>query len=364
MNRVKIGCILMSLNRGIAVWLSGFATFLAVLSSISVGLLLATQGQGAIVRPYLIGDLFGDLSVESYLWISVAITFILLGITCLIAYRKQGPDPEIIKMLLKVGGNLAVLRKAQEASTAEIVEQIDYGRKINSKFFGKVSSDIEEAGKSTLAQFENQDKNIKKTRRDLNSALEKISGETLEKMAVDLKKYEIAMIGIRRFNEENSINLKNQQKELEEIKNKLETIEGNIVFSAKAKLKSSDNTEEIKGIGPALGKELQAMGISSVGDLITTDAIMIGENTRVSQEMAENLQAMAQLMMIPGIDANDAELLIESGIKSRKELAEQELIPLSRKVSENAKIYREQNKISNDEYPTIEEISSWIRMAK
>ena len=354
----------MSLNRGISVWLSSFVTFLAILSSVSIALLLITEGQGAIVRPYLIGDLIGDLSVESYLWISIAMTFILLGITCLIAYRKQAPDPEIIKMLLKVGGNLAALRKTQEASTAEIAEQIDYSRKVNSKFFGKVSSDIEEAGNSTLAQFEIQDKNIKKTRKDLNSALEKISNVTLEKMIADLKKQEIALIGIRHLSEEDSITLKNQKQELDEIKNRLETMEENIASSAKAKLKSNDNPENIKGIGPALGKELKAIGISSIGDLLTTDAITIGENTRVSQEMAENLQAMAQLMMIPGVDANDAELLIESGIKTRKELADQDLISLSRKISENAKIFLEQNKISDDENPTIEEISSWIRMAK
>lgn len=354
----------MSLNRGIAVWLSGFATFLAILSSVSIALLLITEGQGAIVRPYLIGDLIGDLSVELYLWISVATTFILMGITCLIAYRKQAPDPEIIKMLLKVGGNLAALRKTQEASTTEIAEQIDYSRKVNSKFFGKVSSDIEEAGKSTIAQFENQDKNIKKTRKDLNSALEKISNEIMEKIITDLKKQEIALIGIRHLSEEDSTTLKNQQQEFDEIKNRLETIEENMVFSAKAKLKSYDNPEEIKGIGPALGKELKDIGIESVGDLLTTDAITIGESTRVSQEMAENLQAMAQLMMIPGIDANDAELLIESGIKTRKELANQDLIQLSRKISEKAKIFLDQNKISNDEYPTIEEISSWIRIAK
>ena len=42
----------MSLNRGIAVWLSGFATFLAILSSVSIGFLLITEGQGAIVSPY------------------------------------------------------------------------------------------------------------------------------------------------------------------------------------------------------------------------------------------------------------------------------------------------------------------------
>ena len=354
----------MSLNRGIAVWLSGFATFLAILSSVSIGFLLITEGQGAIVSPYILGDLIAGLSVEAYLWISVVITFILMGITFLIAYRKQAPDPEIIKMLLKVGGNLAALKNAQEASTAETIEQIDYSRKINNKFFGKMSLDIEEAGKSSLTQFENQEKIIKKTRKDLISALEKISDETLKQMIVDLKKQEVATIAIKHLREGDSTILKNQQKELEEIKNKLETIEGNMVFSAKAELNSFDNPEEIKGIGPALGKELKEIGISSVGDLLTTDSEVIGENTRVSQEMAENLQAMAQLMMIPGIDANDAELLIESGIKTRRELANQDLISLSRKISENAKAYREQNKITNDEIPTIEEISSWIRIAK
>ena len=354
----------MSVKRGIAVWLSGFATFIAVLSAVSMALLLITEGQGAIVRPYLIGDLVGDLVVESYLWISVAVTFIFLGITCVIAYRKQAPDPEIVKLLLKVGGNLAALRKVQEATITETAEQIEYSRKVNSKFFGKISSDIEENANSTIAHFENQDKALKKTRKDLIAIVEKMVEEFQEKISVDLKKQETSMLGIKRLSEEGSSALKNQQVELEEIKNKIETIEENLVVSVKANLKSFDNPEEIKGIGPALGKELKELGILSVGDFITTEAAVIGEKTRVSQEMADNLQAMAQLMMIPGLDANDAELLIESGIKTRKELANQELINLSRKVSEIAKSYLEQGKISKDEYPTIEEISLWIRNAK
>jgi len=69
------------------------------------------------------------------------------------------------------------------------------------------------------------------------------------------------------------------------------------------------------------------------------------------------------LQMIPDIADSDAELLAEAGIRSRKELADQDLIQLSRKVGEIAKIYVDQGKISKDEYPTIEEISSWIRMA-
>jgi len=350
-------------KRGITVWISAFATFLAILNSFAMVILLINKGAGAIVKPYIIGSIFGDLSVEAYLWISVTTTFIFLGITCIIAYRKQPPKPEIVKMFLKVGGNLAALRKAQEASITEMADQMEYERKVNRKFFGKVNSNFEETNKETLALLAEQRKTIKKARLDMISTIEKKTDETGEKMSADLKKQETVMIGVKRLSEEGSTALKNQRAELEDIKLRLGRIEGNMV-PTQAKLKSLDEAEDIKGIGPALGKELSGLGITSVGEFLTTDPTIIGEKTRVSQEMAENLQAMAQLMMIPGVDANDAEILIDAGIKSRRELADQDLIQLSRKVGEIAKIYVDQGKISKDEYPTIEEISSWIRMAR
>jgi predicted flap endonuclease-1-like 5' DNA nuclease len=353
----------MVLKRGITVWISAFATFLAILSSFAMVILFINEGADSIVRPYILGSIFGDLSVESYLWISVTTTFIFLGITCIIAYRKQPPNPEIVKMFLKVGGNLAALRKAQEASITEVADQIEYDRKVNQKFFNKINSNFEETNKETLAILAEQRKMIKKARLDMISTIEKKAGETGEKMSADLKKQETVMIGVKRLSEEGATALKKQRAELEEIKLRLGRIEGNMV-PTQAKLKSLANPEDIKGIGPALGKELRGLGITSVGEFLTTDPIIIGEKTRVSQEMAENLQATAQLMMIPGVDANDAELLIEAGIKSRRELMDQDLIQLSRKVGEIAKIYVDQGKISKDEYPTIEEISSWIRMAR
>ena len=80
--------------------------------------------------------------------------------------------------------------------------------------------------------------------------------------------------------------------------------------------------------------------------------------------MAENLQGLAQLMMVPGVTSSDAELLIDAGVKSRKELSSQDLIVISRNVRELAKIYVDQGKISNEEIPTIEKIASWIRNAR
>jgi len=350
-------------KRGIIVWLSAFVTFLSIMNSFAMAVLLINEGAGSIVRPYLLGRIAGALSVETYLWISVTTTFIFLGLTCIIIYRKQPPDPEIVKMFLKVGGNLAALRKTQEASTTEMADQMEYNRKVDQKFFSKVSSDLEEDKKETLALLANQGKAVKKVGSDLISVIETKASETGEKMSVDLKKQEAVMLGVKRLSEEGATALKSQRADLEEVKLRLERIEGNMVPN-QAKLKSLDNPEDIKGIGPALGKELRSLGITSVGEFLTTDPVVIGEKTRVSQEMAENLQATAQLMMIPGVKSSDAELLIEAGIKSRKELADHELIQLSRKVGAIAKIYVDQGKISKDEYPTIEEIASWIRMAR
>ena len=347
----------MAVKRGIIVWISGFVTFLAVLGSFAMSIMSVNQGPDAIVKPYVLGSIFGDLTVASYLWICITTTFILLGVTCMLVYRKQPPDPEMVKMFLKVGGNLAALRKAQESSITDVTEQIEYGTKVNQKFFNKVNSDLGEANKETLALLTSQKKMIKKANVDMVSTIEKKTDETGEKLSADLKKQETVMVGVKRLSEEGATSLKKQQTELDEIKLRLERIEGTMV-PTQAQLKSMGNPEDIKGIGPSLGKELRGLGINSVGEFLTTDPVVIGEKTRVSQEMAENLQSMGQLMMVPGVDANEAEILMEAGVKSRKALANQDLIQLSRKVGEIAKIYVDQGKISKDEYPTIEEVSS------
>lgn len=349
-------------TRGVTIWIPAFLSFLSILGAIAMVLRWVELGRDTLITPYLIGVL-GTFSIEIYLWIFVVLTAIFLGITFILVYRKQPPDPELVKMLLKIGGNLAALRKSQEASMAEITNQMEYDRKVNRKFITEVTAELKEDNKKSLALLEGQEKALKKTRTDLVSAINKSATETGDKMAASMTKQEATITILKRLNEESAEILKTQQAELEELKARLERIEGNMV-PMQAKLKSADSPEEIKGIGPALGKELRSMGINSVGDFLTTDAAVIGEKTRVSQEMAENLQAAAQLTMVSGIDEDDAELLVDAGIKSRKQLADQDLIQLSRKVSELAKIYVAQGKITSEQFPSIEKISAWIRNAK
>ncbi len=352
-------------KRDITIWISAFATFLAILSSVAMSVLLINEGAASIVRPYLIGDIIssiaGDLNVEAYLWISVIVTFILLGITCMVAFRKP-LDAEILRMLVNVKGNMEDLRKTHGETLTDMVDQLEYNQKTNQKFFMKVNSKVEDANKEMLALVGGQGKAIKKARRDLISIIENKANETGEKLSTDLKGQGKVLVGVKQLSQDGATALKKQRAELREIKVRLEKIEEKIM-PIQAKLKSVDNPEDIKGIGPTLGKELRGLGITSVGEFLTTDPTLIGEKTRVSQEMADNLQIFAQLLMIPGVDENDAELLMGAGIKSRKELADQDLIKFSRRVGEIAKTYVDEGKISKDEYPTMEEIYSWIRMA-
>jgi len=66
-------------KRGIIVWLSAFVTFLSIMGSFAMVVLLINEGSGSIVSPYVIGSIAGALSVETYLWMSITTTFIFLG---------------------------------------------------------------------------------------------------------------------------------------------------------------------------------------------------------------------------------------------------------------------------------------------
>jgi len=266
-------------------------------------------------------------------------------------------------MFVKVGGNLAALRKTQEATSLELAESIEHNGKTNRSFFKKVDTTLEDSKKETFAEMEKQRKAIQNAHKDMVSTVETKVGETREEMLGALKKQDTTILGVRRLNEQSAVVLKEQRAELEDIRIRLEKIEEKMI-SPQPRLNSQDNPEEIKGIGPRLGEELRAMGITNVGELVTADPVIIDEKTRVSREMAERLQATAQLRMISIVDEDDAELLVDAGITSIKELADQDLVQLSRKISEIAKTYIEEGKMSEDEKPTIEEVSSWIRMAR
>ncbi len=357
------------LKKGIGVWILGFITFLAALNAVNAAILWA---DGVVdFSPYLISDMIGTMEVEIYFWASATLTFVFLGLTAIVATRKPPLDPNLVKMFVKLDGDLTANRKtledglednkrALENARTDLLDGLDVNRKANEKLLTNI-------GKEVMSGLEEHGKIIRKIiqsiREELLSAIETSFNNAKKETLAALEKQRGAIQTVQRLHKRSVQTIEKQMAELADMRTRIETMEKTFMPS-KPKLTSLSKPEDVKGIGPRLAEELQAMGITSVGELITTDPAIIDEKTRVSLEMAKQLQATAQLMIIPGVDEKDAELLKEAEVFSIKELAEQDPIQLSGKIREIAKTHVEQGKITESEKPTIEEVLSWVKHAK
>jgi len=361
------------LKKGIAVWILGFITFLAALNTLYAVMLEALEYTESAIQLYIISDITQtivgtrDIHVMTYFWASATLTFVFLGLTAIAATRKQPLDPALVKMFVKLDGNLTAnrktvedgleeSRKALETTRTDILEGLEGNRKASEKLLSTTRKEIVDG-------LEGQGKTIQSVREELLSAIETKVSSFREETLSALGKQSGAIQKVERLNKRSAQTIEKQTAELADMRTRLERME-NAFTPPQPKLTSLNNPEDIRGIGPRLGEELRAMGIKSVSELITADPATIAEKTRVSQEMAKRLQATAQLLMVPGVDKNDAELLKEAEVFTIRELAEQDPIQLSGKIREIAKTYVKQGKITEDEKPTIEEVLSWVKHSR
>jgi predicted flap endonuclease-1-like 5' DNA nuclease len=371
----------MALGKGVGVWISGFLTFLAGLNTLNAIMLWTYQGADAIIEPYLVGSVLGEIQVKEYFWLSLATTLIFLGLASIIAYSGPTPYQVLLKMIARVEEKLAANRKKLEATRRELFAKLEYDRMACEELFNSVNTSIDNAKKEMLSLMERQRKAVEKAREEMLSILEEQAkaiqkdvfsvvntslGSTRKEMLSMLEKQrkaiQRAMQKVMRLSRQGAVAAEKQRVELADLRERLERLERELT-PPQPRLTSRSSPEEIKGIGPRFGEELRSMGITNVGELVTADPALIAERTRLTPEMALRLQARAQLLMVPGIDESDAELLEEAGIVSRRELASQDPVLLSRRIGEVLKA-NAPGVSSEGGKPTIEEVSSWIRLAK
>jgi predicted RecB family nuclease len=195
--------------------------------------------------------------------------------------------------------------------------------------------------------------------RKMNSNLDEARKEANDA----LEKQRIAMQDVQEENKKNVEVIKKQATVVKGMTKRVEKIE-KALSPAKTKLTSKSKLEAVKGVKPHLAKGLKTMGITRVGQFLTTDPSVIAEKTIELHETVTNLQSQAQLLMVPGINPNDAELLVKAGITSRKELSEQDPVQLCRAIVSVADTYVEEGKMSPSRVPTVDDVWSWIRSAK
>ncbi len=129
---------------------------------------------------------------------------------------------------------------------------------------------------------------------------------------------------------------------------------------------SSDDVARLEGKMLKTGtvRLLKSNGINKVEDLLLKSPVEIALTDVMSESEAKNLQSVLQLLMIPGVGHDDAVLLLKSGVNSRQELAAQDTLGLGARLSKVAELYVKEGKIKENDRPTLEEIASWIKLAK
>jgi len=370
--------------QGKAIWALGFFSFLSGLNAITAIVLAVDLGIEGTFEPYLIGSVTGGISVRVYLVASIVATLIFLGGTVAKVVSELS-NKELLNEINTKASNLEngqnLQQKILESLQARVFlvdESLNGMRKEVGRAFTKQEEEIKQVQANLVKRFDNelasvkgemarqlsaQSKEIKQINENLINLFTENLAEVKSELTKQLAKMENAMEKHEQRNRKSVKAILKQEVEIAEIKLDLERFEEEFV-KPKPQLTSQCKVEDVRGIGENTGNELREMGITNVGELVLTDPGVIADKTEMSLKMVEKLQGRAQLAMVPGIKEKDLVLLEEAEVMNRKDLANQDLFELGKKISIISKVYLQEKKISEAEIPTIEEIDSWIKFAK
>ena len=370
--------------KGKTVWILAFLAFLSGLNCVNAVFMSVNLGIEGTFPPSLLGGLISDFPVWVYLLISVIVTFIFIGATCVSLVTELSTKDLLNEINAKVNtleSGQKLQQKVLESLQARVFlvdESVNSMRKEVAKAFTKQGEEMKQVQADLAKKFDSELADVKKEMTNqLNAQREEIKKINTNMVNLFTKnlaavKDELAgqiagiagdMASHERRNRKTEKAIADQQAEITEIKSTIQRIEEEFV-APKPLLTSDCKVEDVRGIGENTGNELREVGITDVGELVMTDAGVIADRTEMSEKQVEKLQGRAQLAMIPGVKEKDLVLLEEAEVMNRKDLANQDAFELGKRINEIAKVYLKEEKIAEAEIPTIEEITAWIKSAK
>jgi hypothetical protein len=133
-------------------------------------------------------------------------------------------------------------------------------------------------------------------------------------------------------------------------------------------LKEEDDIEAAPSIGPKMAERLSAIGLHTIGDLLSADvhqvAMKLGDR-RISEATVGDWQDQTRLVMaIPGLRGGHAQLIVGAGFRSLAAIAAAEPDILCADILAFASTADGQRILRDSNAPDIERIKSWADYAR
>lgn len=290
-----------------------------------------------------------QIEVTTYFFATLAFTFLFIGAVCYVVFRSESLDLKLHQLSRDFEGKLDEKSREIRDSTDEALAKL-----------GLRDFQVKESMKALQKNVETLNVEVRKSMENNEKTLEKVQKKVLEvKRKID--KIETAQKELPRLRSKLQA-IEIMQKDLRSIQSIVE----NINSVPKPYLSSTDEIKVLDGKVLKRGtiRRLRANEIETIGDLLLKSPLEIASTKAMSTDEAKSLQSITQLLTVPGIQHENAVLLVKSGVSSKQELALQDTFDLSAKVSKTAQLYVEKGKIKGNEKPTLEEVASWIKWAK
>jgi hypothetical protein len=334
-------------TQGTLTWFTTLLSFFFGLNSFNSLMLLTLNGSDFAVKLVVFNMELGMANVFTYFLFSLIATSTFLGATFFYFFKGLPADPNMLERLAKVESSSSLNTNMLENMQIGFFKRLEDNEKTTELGLQKMNMNLEESDKTRELALQRMNMSLEQTGKLTNDALEN-QNRTLQEA--------------QRENQENVQAFKKQSKEFANVKKKIEKIEKTLT-PGRTKLTCKSKLEAIKGAKPSLVTGMRNMGINNVGQFLATDPATIAEKTNELHETVTSLQGQAQLLMIPGVDADDAELLTKVGVTSRKELANQDPVHLTRAIVHNVNAQTER-KMPSSRVPTVDDVWSWIRSAR
>lgn len=285
----------------------------------------------------------------TYLLTTLVTTSIFLGAACYIILSSEPLDLPLYQLGKDFEAKLDEKSQEIENSTNETLTKLGLRQFQSREETKSLQKNIGELSKELGKELESHKEILKAAQKKLVE-IEQRTKKTLivQKDILKLKKKLNALETVEK-------DLKNVQEVIEKANSVPEPY-----------LASTEKIEVLEGTILKKGtvRRLRKSGFKKVEDLLLASPLEMSHTKAVSESEAKGLQSKLQLLMIPGVQHEDAVLLLESGVNSKEELALQNPFSLGARMVKATELYIEEGKIKEKDKPSLEEIASWVKWAR